>query len=149
MEHNLPHFCHAVSGFVNYSLDSQRWKRVRIFNPQKKMTFQTMIKRQLLLAFLFLCFYSLHAQDQEMVKRLDALMATYSSLNQYSGTVALAHDGKILYQKSFGLADQEKKRANANNSLYNIGSIGKMFTSVAILQLVKEGKLNLDAPIRQ
>lgn len=84
-----------------------------------------------------------------MAKRLDLLMTAYSSMNQYSGTVALAHEGKVVYQKSFGLADQEKSKPNTNNSLYNIGSIGKMFTSVAILQLVGQGKLKLDAPISQ
>jgi CubicO group peptidase (beta-lactamase class C family) len=94
-------------------------------------------------------FFSAIAQDLFIAKRLQALMPSYENLNQYTGTVVLAYKGKTLFQHSYGLADREKNTLNNSNSLYNIGSIGKMFTSVAILQLVEKGKLKLDEPIQK
>ncbi len=58
--------------------------------------------------------------------------------------VLIARKGEILYHKAFGLADVANKRPLTTNSSFRIGSITKQFTAVAILMLVKEGKLSLD-----
>lgn len=68
--------------------------------------------------------------------------------NQFSGTVILTKNGKQLLARAAGLADIEGKRENTLDTKFNIASMGKMFTTVAILQLLQqENKLDLEAPL--
>lgn len=62
-------------------------------------------------------------------------------------SIAIIYKGEILYKKGFGYADFEKKIESDENTLYSIGSISKTFTSVAIFQLVEQGKIILTDPI--
>ena len=62
----------------------------------------------------------------------------------FSGTVLAAYDGKVIFERSIGLSDREKNLPNQNDTKYNIASLGKLFTSVMIIQLVQEGKIGLD-----
>ena len=77
-------------------------------------------------------------------KSTDELIKKYLALDIFSGVVLIAEDGIPFYQKAFGLADREKKIPNTKNTKFDIGSMNKSFTKVAILQLVQEGKINLD-----
>ena len=67
--------------------------------------------------------------------------------DQFSGTVLVARHGKILFQKAWGRANRETGAPVTLDTRFRIGSMNKMFTSVAILQLVEAGKLSLDDPI--
>src|SRR3954453_559633 len=67
--------------------------------------------------------------------------------DQFSGTVLVARHGKILLQKAWGRANRETGAPVTLDTRFRIGSMNKMFTSVAILQLVEAGKLSLDDPI--
>lgn len=66
---------------------------------------------------------------------------------QFSGAVLVARDGKVIFQKASGLADRERNKANTIDTLFRIGSMNKMFTAVAALQLVGQRKLDLDATV--
>lgn len=66
---------------------------------------------------------------------------------QFSGVALVAKDGKPIFESAYGLADIEKKTPNAVNTLFNLGSNDKVFTSVAILQLAEAGKLKVSDPI--
>ena len=59
----------------------------------------------------------------------------------------VAKDGDVLFRKAYGLADREQRIANTLQTRFRIGSMNKMFTAVAILQLVEAGKLELTAPL--
>ena len=65
----------------------------------------------------------------------------------FSGVVLIAKDGITTFQEAYGLASKRFKVPNKIDTKFNIGSINKMFTSVAILQLLEKGKLALDDPI--
>jgi len=56
-------------------------------------------------------------------------------------------EGQVLYARGFGLASLELKVPNAPGLVYRIGSVTKQFTAAAILTLVEDGKVALDAPI--
>ncbi len=58
--------------------------------------------------------------------------------------VLVAHDGKILLQGGYGLADLEKKTPITPETKFRIGSVSKQFTAVAVLKLAEQGKLSLD-----
>lgn len=67
--------------------------------------------------------------------------------NSFSISVLIADHGKILYKKSFGYADVEKKIPATPNTNYHIGSITKMFTAMCIIQLKERGYFNYETPI--
>jgi CubicO group peptidase (beta-lactamase class C family) len=61
--------------------------------------------------------------------------------------VAVAKDGKVLWQEAFGLADREQKRAATPQTPYAVGSITKPLTATAVMLLRERGKINLDRSI--
>ncbi len=85
--------------------------------------------------------------DEEVVARLDAFVKRLAEHDVFSGTVLLARDGKVLYQSVHGLASKRFDVANRIDTKFNLGSMNKMFTGVAILQLVEREKLALDDPL--
>ena len=62
-------------------------------------------------------------------------------------SMAVVHDQELLWAGGFGYADREKKRPATPETIYGIGSISKLFTSIAVLQLRDQGKLRLDDPV--
>ncbi len=106
------------------------------------------MKKVIFATAILLIHISVFSQDFSMVNRLEKLMPEYDSLNQFSGNITLAYRGQVIYEHSFGLADHNKNILNNSSTQFNIGSIGKMFTATAIMQLAEKGKLNLDNPIR-
>lgn len=77
-------------------------------------------------------------------KNIETLVRRYADLDLFSGTVLVADHGKVVYADAFGEANKDHRIPNRLNTSYNIGSIGKTFTGVAIMQLVEAGKLKLD-----
>ena len=75
---------------------------------------------------------------EELAKNADDIIAQYPD---FSGTVLLSSGNRIIYEKSYGKTGV-KNNVNENDTLYQIGSVTKQFTGTAIMQLVKEGKLN-------
>ena len=98
-----------------------------------------------LLIVIFIC----PLQAQEINDKLDAMMSEYMGLDQFSGSVLLAKDGEILYAKAFGEADKDFHVKNTLNTKYNIGSIGKTFTGISIMQLTEQKKLNVNDPVKK
>jgi len=65
------------------------------------------------------------------------------------GVIGVIKNGKIIFVKSYGLANIETKEPNKTSTLFNIGSVSKQFTAAAILMLAKEKKLDLKGDIRK
>ena len=82
------------------------------------------------------------------LKPFDELMEAFVRDNKIPGaSLAVAKDGRLVYARSFGYSDVEKKQPVRPNSLFRIASISKSFTATATLQLVEQGKLSLDTPV--
>ncbi|EKE79956.1 serine hydrolase domain-containing protein [Idiomarina xiamenensis] len=65
-------------------------------------------------------------------------------------TVSVVHQGQLIFSKGYGIADNDAdKPVNAETSLFRIGSISKLFTWTAVMQLHEQGKLDLDADVNQ
>lgn len=64
-----------------------------------------------------------------------------------SATVAIMDGGRVVYSEGFGMADREKSVPVTSTTLFNIGSITKVFTATAIMLLVDDGKVKLDDPV--
>lgn len=82
---------------------------------------------------------------------LDGLMPSALRGARVPGAVVvLVKDGQPLLQKGYGLADWEKNiPVDANKTLFRPGSVSKLFTWTAVMQLVEQGKLNLDVDLNQ
>ena len=82
-------------------------------------------------------------QDKQTIKTIDELIRKRLDKISPGCAVLISTNGKILYNKAYGLADLELNVQAQPNMVFRIGSITKQFTAVAILQLVEQGKLSL------
>jgi CubicO group peptidase (beta-lactamase class C family) len=65
----------------------------------------------------------------------------------FSGAVLLARDGVPIFQGAYGMANKDFNVPNRIDTKFNLGSMNKMFTAVAVAQLVERGKLSFDDPL--
>jgi CubicO group peptidase (beta-lactamase class C family) len=65
----------------------------------------------------------------------------------FSGAVLVAKDGRIVFQKATGSAVREKGLPNTVETRFNLASLNKMFTAVAVARLCEQGKLSYDDPV--
>jgi len=63
-------------------------------------------------------------------------------------SIAIIEDNKVEYL-NFGLINKNKRQSTTSNNLFEIGSISKTFTSMALASMVKEGKVKLDDPVQK
>ena len=84
---------------------------------------------------------------QLLDQRLTPWLKDRAAAGTFSGVVVVARNGQTVYSAAFGDANRAKGKRNDLTTPFNIGSTGKMFTAVAIGQLVDSGKLDLDAPV--
>lgn len=92
---------------------------------------------------------ALTAQDLEAF--LDGLMPAEIERDGIAGaTVSVVKDGQLLLAKGYGYADLKKKTpVSADDTLFRPGSISKLFTWTAVMQLVEQGKINLNTDVNQ
>src|SRR5450631_3713547 len=100
--------------------------------------------------FLLLVFIptTIMAQDRDS-SLYDSIMKAEVTLNGFNGNVLVAKAGKIIFQKSYGYRNYNTKEMLDNNSVFELCSVTKQFTAVAILQLMEAGKLKLSDSLRQ
>lgn len=91
-------------------------------------------------------FHKTSAQNLETT--IDSLIATeLRDTNGPGGVFMITKDGKPLYRKAFGKANLELNVAMSPEYVFQLGSITKQFTAIAILMLEEQGKLNVMSPI--
>lgn len=77
-------------------------------------------------------------------EKADALLSGLVQTGDPGFAVLVAQDGKVIFEKGYGLADREHKDAVTPQTIFRIASITKQFTASAILKLQEEGKLSVD-----
>jgi D-alanyl-D-alanine carboxypeptidase len=97
----------------------------------------------LLIAFLMPVQYSF-GRPQDYDKYIDS----QAKAKNFSGTILIQKNGKIVYAKSFGLANRQHKIPNKIETKYKVASVTKAFTAVLILQLYEQGKIDLNKTIK-
>lgn len=91
-------------------------------------------------------------QDRAEIEAfMDGLMTSYLREKKIAGaTVAVVRDTTVLFAKGYGYADVAKRQpVDADKTLFRIGSISKTFTWTAVMQLVEQGKLDLDKDVNE
>jgi CubicO group peptidase (beta-lactamase class C family) len=89
----------------------------------------------------------LRTTEADAVAALSARAEDRARAGEFSGAVLVARHGKVLLQRAWGQADRKSRTPNTVRTKFRLGSMNKMFTAVATLQLVEAGKLALDDPI--
>lgn len=82
-----------------------------------------------------------------LIKAVDELAARRAAKGEFSGAILVAQRGRVMFQKAYGLADRALGTPNRLDTQFRFGSMGKMFTAVAVMQLVQQGKIDLQAPV--
>jgi D-alanyl-D-alanine carboxypeptidase len=81
------------------------------------------------------------------VKNIKDYLAELAKQDKFSGSVIVAKEDKILLQETSGYANKRFRVNNKPDTKFNLGSLNKSFTAVAVLQLIEEGKVGIDDPI--
>ncbi len=84
------------------------------------------------------------APAQEMMDRLDSLMSSTYPSDQPGAAIAIVQNGKVVFEKGYGVADLGSKTVIAPSTNFNICSMTKQFTAYCILRLQDQGRLSLD-----
>jgi D-alanyl-D-alanine carboxypeptidase len=86
-------------------------------------------------------------READALKALSAHAEKLAGEDELSGAVLVAKDDRVLFKHAYGLADRKRRIPNSSRTRFRIGSMNKMFTAVAILQLVEAGKVKLTSPL--
>ncbi len=86
---------------------------------------------------------------QDLAAFLDGIVPLQLESNDIAGaTVAVVKDGKLLFAKGYGYSDYEQKKpVSAEETLFRPGSVSKLFTWTAVMQMVEQGKVDLDRDV--
>ncbi|RZJ30622.1 MAG: class A beta-lactamase-related serine hydrolase [Brevundimonas sp.] len=85
--------------------------------------------------------------DADIAARIDAAVDRAVVESDFSGALMLKQGDRIVYQRAVGQAEKVFGADNRLDTRFNVASIGKMFTATAILRLVEQGRVDLDAPV--
>ena len=86
--------------------------------------------------------------SQSKINTIDKTLQSWVDSDKYSGIVNLTYsDGEIVHFKAYGYKDLETQAPMATDTIFRIYSMTKPVVSVAIMQLVEQGKIQLDSPI--
>jgi len=100
---------------------------------------------------------SLNAQEdrretdyKKVIERLeDAVRYEVEAKDLPAFSISLADGKRLVWAKGFGFRDAEKKEPATARTVYRVGSVSKLFTDIAVMQLAEQDTIDLDAPVKQ
>jgi CubicO group peptidase (beta-lactamase class C family) len=98
----------------------------------------------LLLIFVLTAFSQFAFSQSDKAKKIDKYVTPFVSAGHFSGVILASENGKVIYEKAFGLANADYKIPNQLNTRIGIASITKPMTVVITNRLVESGKISLD-----
>jgi D-alanyl-D-alanine carboxypeptidase len=90
---------------------------------------------------------SVAVTEQERLEEIGSYLKRMGDADIFSGAIVIARDGKPVFAQAYGYADREKKIPNTLDTPFLLASMSKLFTGLAIGQLVEQGKLGYDDPL--
>lgn len=85
--------------------------------------------------------------DDPIAQRLASHLDSLDRVGEFSGVVLLARNGAPILERPVGMADRERGIPNTMETAFNVGSLNKLFTRTAIMQLAERGVLHLDSTL--
>lgn len=89
------------------------------------------------------------ATEAERLARIRRALESAAKIHRFSGAMLIARGESVLFEAAFGAASLDPPQENTLQTKFHLGSMPKMFTAIAVLQLVQQGKLRLDVPISE
>lgn len=86
-------------------------------------------------------------ETSELVRRVSRALDSLNAIDEFSGAVMIVRGSDTVFRRAVGMSDRERGLPNDVGTKFNIGSINKAFTAIAIRQLAEEGKLHLDSTL--
>lgn len=86
---------------------------------------------------------ALSAIAQSVPQKIDTLLTAFEKQEAFTGSVLVARGGTVLFEKGYGYKNKKENTWNDSNTVFQIGSITKQFTSAIILQLEEKNRLSL------
>ncbi len=99
-----------------------------------------------------LCIAAAHAAPAAqpgIEQRIDKVFEPWTRSDAPGCAVSVSQSGRVVFEHGYGMADLEQGVANRPDTVFNIASLSKQFTSVAVLLLAEQGKLSLDDDVRK
>jgi len=90
-----------------------------------------------------------HMTDKELTTAVRKKLEQEVAADRFAGAALLAKNGEPILAEAYGLANRERAIPNTLKTRFRIGSMNKMFTATATLQLAQAGKLGLNDPLRK
>jgi CubicO group peptidase (beta-lactamase class C family) len=90
-----------------------------------------------------------HTSSAQVPDRFQQVVQPYVDAQMFMGDVLVAKAGKVVFSKSYGMADLEWKVPNSSTTRFNIASMTKQFTAASILLLEDRGKLKTDDLVKK
>ena len=88
-------------------------------------------------------------ENDNRIKKINSFFQGKFTRNQFNGNILFAENGNIITQKSYGYSNFRKKELLTKEHSFQLASVSKPFTSIAILQLIEENKINLKDTIQK
>lgn len=86
---------------------------------------------------------------ENLLARVDAIFQKMDSTVSPGCALSVMKDGKIIYERGYGMADLDHNVAITPTTVFHVASMSKQFTAASILLLAQQGKLSLDDPVRK
>ncbi len=103
--------------------------------------------RLLTLLAVILLLLAVQVSAQDFLQRADEYLSEITLEKNFSGSVLVAKEGEILLNKGYGMANYEHDIPNTPKTKFRIGSVTKQFTSMLILQLAEDGKIDVEGKL--
>lgn len=110
-------------------------------------TFTNADMKNLLTVLLFAIASPTYAQD--IPRKIDELIRTYAAADKFNGTVLVAAHGSVIFEKGYGYRDAHAKSLNDASTIFQLASVSKQFTAVAVLKLVELHQLSLSDKLKK
>ena len=102
--------------------------------------------KYLSLVLLFININGVFSQDKRLEK-IDSVVSSWYTNNEFNGNILIAEKGNIIFNKSYGKANEETGEMLNENSQFELASVSKQFTATAVMILKERNQLSLDDPI--
>jgi len=103
--------------------------------------------KNILSVFLVVISFISSAQENKKADKLAELFNELYAQESFNGNVLVAEKGAVIFEKSYGLANEQTNQKLNKNSIFELASVSKQFTAMAIVLLQKEGKLSYEDEI--
>jgi CubicO group peptidase (beta-lactamase class C family) len=99
------------------------------------------------LPYIFILLINVAFGQDKRLEKIDSVVSSWYSNNEFNGNILIAEKGNIIFNKSYGKANEETGEMLNENSQFDLASVSKQFTATAIMLLKERNQLLLDDPI--